>query len=180
MTAVDNWLKLGVIGRSHGIKGAFFVSGRDQAWPKSVSSIVIGPDPVHGRSVKVVASRLQGERVVLQCEGIDSPESAKALVGQALWGKRHQVAVAEDREYLWTDLYGKSVIDAEGVLIGTIVSVNNYGASDVVEVRDAQGRMMGLPFISQYVDMGFASRDAVIRLVVPASVFDEAWEEPAP
>lgn len=180
MTKTNEWLKLGVVGKSHGLKGAFFVSGRDAPIPSTIKQIVIGLSPEKGKETRVLFSRQQGQRVVLQCDLIVTPEAVQEWIGQSLWVQRQVIPVNDDREYLWSDLYGKLVQGSDGIALGKIVTVNNYGATDVVEIQSDHQRTLALPFISLYVDMSFKGSDPVIHLVVPASTFDEAWEDRHP
>ncbi len=68
-------------------------------------------------------------------DGITTKEEADALKGAELFAPRDRLPPAEDDEYYYSDLIGLSVFDTGGELIGTVRSVQNHGASDLLEVR---------------------------------------------
>lgn len=169
------WLPLGKVGKAHGLKGAFFVSGRELALPSSLQSIAIGATPEHATNFKIFKSQMQSGRPLLMCEGINHREALTPLVGQTIWGRRAELGLSPD-EHIWADLMNKEVLDSQGVLLGRIVRVNNYGASDVIYVRDPNRGECAIPFVDIYFDLNLACEAPTIQMLVPAETFDESWE----
>ena len=54
-------------------------------------------------------------------------------------------------EYYWHDLIDLPVVDEAGAAVGTVVSVENYGASDVLEIALEGGRRVLLPLVPDAV-----------------------------
>jgi 16S rRNA processing protein RimM len=52
----------------------------------------------------------------------------------------------EEGEYYYADLVGLACVDRDGRPIGTVVSVENFGAGDVLEVELPGGRKSLIPF----------------------------------
>ncbi len=69
---------------------------------------------------------------------IATKEDADALKGTRLFANRDQLPALPDDEYYHTDLIGLQVFDTGGTLLGTVKSVQNHGAADLLEVQQPQ------------------------------------------
>ncbi|WP_405109068.1 ribosome maturation factor RimM [Phaeobacter sp. BS52] len=79
--------------------------------------------------------------------GIESKEQADALKGVRLFAPRERLPNLPDDEYYHTDLMGLEVYDTGGTLLGTVKSVQNHGASDLLEIAiPAESKTVLLPF----------------------------------
>ncbi|MFV1440211.1 ribosome maturation factor RimM [Phaeobacter sp. JH20_36] len=79
--------------------------------------------------------------------GIETKEQADALKGVRLFAPRNRLPSLPDDEYYHTDLMGLEVYDTGGTLLGTVKSVQNHGASDLLEVAlPADSKTVLLPF----------------------------------
>ncbi len=67
--------------------------------------------------------------------GIVSKEDADALKGVKLFAPRDRLPETEDDEYYYADLVGLTVFDTGGTALGTVKSVQNHGASDLLEIK---------------------------------------------
>ena len=67
--------------------------------------------------------------------GIETTEQADAVQGLRLFARRDQLPKLPDDEYYHTDLIGLEVYDTGGTLLGTVKSVQNHGASDLLEIH---------------------------------------------
>jgi 16S rRNA processing protein RimM len=169
------WIQLGIVGKAHGLNGAFFVSQRDEELPEEIKSLHIGPSIDKAKTFSVKSIRFQGERPVLQIAEISSRESAEAICHQIIWADRDALEIDEDEEYFWSDVIGKTIKDSEGLLFGTVTDVNNYGASDIVTIEDDKGRTIEIPFVDFYFDMDFDLDGEEILMIVKSDVFDDVW-----
>jgi 16S rRNA processing protein RimM len=84
--------------------------------------------------------------LLAKLEGIDNPEQAKALKGQAVQIPRPE---AGKGRYYWTDLVGLEVVNEQGVVLGVVKQMSSNGAHDVMEVAGDRTRL--LPFVPAYV-----------------------------
>ena len=66
----------------------------------------------------------------LMLEGITTIEDAERLRGKSIEADRAQINLADD-EILNTDLVGFNVTDETGNHLGTIKSIENYGAGEI-------------------------------------------------
>ena len=115
---------------------------------------------------------------MVKCKELQTRNDVDTLKFKTLYVLRSWLEVKEDEEYCWADLIGKKIIDAEGSLLGTLCRVDNYGAGDVITIKEASGdRTLAIPFIREYIDMSFVSTDDNIKLLVLRDTFDECWQE---
>ncbi|QBF29928.1 ribosome maturation factor RimM [Thalassococcus sp. S3] len=69
--------------------------------------------------------------------GIATKEQADALRGTQLFARRDQLPSLPNDEYYHADLIGLDVVDTGGAPLGRVKSVQNHGASDLLEVYGA-------------------------------------------
>ena len=169
------WLKLGQVGKAHGLQGGFFVSGRNEAIPKQYKVLLVGNDPDTATQLNILQSRMQGERPLLQLETVRKRDQAEALIGQAIWVDRNRVHIHSDKEYLWADLQGRKVCDAKSIELGVITAIVNHGSADIMQIRGDKG-CLDIPLVPTYVDLNFEDKP-VVMLIVQADVFEELWYE---
>ncbi|MBY6068542.1 ribosome maturation factor RimM [Leisingera aquaemixtae] len=67
--------------------------------------------------------------------GIETKEEADAIKGLRLFARRDQLPQLPDDEFYHADLIGLEVYDTGGTLLGTVKSVQNHGASDLLEIH---------------------------------------------
>lgn len=67
--------------------------------------------------------------------GIITKEQADALRGARLYADRDRLPALPDDEYYHADLIGLQVLDTGGTLLGTVRSVQNHGATDLLEIH---------------------------------------------
>lgn len=178
--AVSPWIKIGLVGRPHGLRGEFFVAGREDLVPSDYKDIAIGSDPGWAEKAEVLQIRTQGKQSVMRCSASTSRDTAEALCGRPIWVKREQVEINEDEHYLWADLIGRQVDDCNGVKLGHVLSVYNVGASDILVVRDDKGRFLEVAMAPTYFDADGISRgvhSGRLTLLVAGEVFSDLWQE---
>ncbi len=92
--------------------------------------------------------------------------AAEALRGTLLTVPRESLPPLAYGEYYWHDLIGFTVVSPDGMRHGTVVSVENFGASDLLEI-ELEGRARRLvPLIP-----------SVVPEVVDPLVIEARWLE---
>lgn len=86
--------------------------------------------------VNVADGRPQGKTLVVQIEGISSPEQASLLIGAKIAVDRQSMPALSPGEYYWSDLTGMGVRTSDGTQIGTVSRLFETGANDVLVVSD--------------------------------------------
>lgn len=95
-----------------------------------------------------------GKTVTVRFEGIDDRSAAEALRGSLVEVERSALPPLGEGEYYHADLIGLSCADREGRPLGQVVAVENFGASDLLEVELPSGKRSLIPF-----RVGIAERD---------------------
>ncbi|OJW67399.1 MAG: 16S rRNA processing protein RimM [Sphingomonadales bacterium 63-6] len=71
--------------------------------------------------------------------------AAEKLRGTLLTVPRSALPPLEEGEYYHADLLGLPAISDEGVPLGVVVAVENYGAGDVIEIEKPDGKKFMVP-----------------------------------
>ena len=105
------------------------------------------------REYPIEASREHGATLIAQMAGIVNREAAIALKGADIGVPRATLPAADENEIYYSDLVGLAVINRQGVCLGKVSKVQDFGAHPVLSVTDeatAVERM--IPFVAVYVD----------------------------
>jgi 16S rRNA processing protein RimM len=171
-------IQIGIVGKAHGLSGAFYISGRNEPLPPEIKKIIIGPQGASQKSFAIQWQRTFSDRTAVKCSGVENRNDADSLKHQPLWILREWLQVADESEYCWADLIGKSVLDTEDQCVGHIVQVVNYGATDIVRIESETPKklLLEIPFGKFYFNMDFKGSDTALRLCVTKDTFDDCWE----
>ena len=93
-----------------------------------------------------VESKRNGKLIVAKLEGIDDKDIAMTLIGQTVEIRLDQLAQLESEHYYWRDLIGVEVKNTKGILFGTISSMLETGANDVIIIKGERERL--IPYIT--------------------------------
>ena len=143
-------IALAAVAGAHGIKGEL----RLKLFSDSVLSLS-RYEKLHvgGIERRLLAIRDSGKTAVARLEGIDDRSAAEALRGSLIEVDRSALPPLEEGEYYHADLIGLPAVDRDGKAIGTVAAIENYGAGDLLEVEDEQGRRSLIPFKSGIADL---------------------------
>jgi 16S rRNA processing protein RimM len=83
---------------------------------------------------------LKGGAVVALLAGVKDRAAAEALRGTELYVARDQLPEADEDEWYYEDLVGLKAVSPQGDEIGEVLSVQNFGAGDLLEIRPADAR----------------------------------------
>lgn len=142
---------LGAITGAQGVRGEVVIKSYTQQ-PEDIGSF--GPltdrDGRVSYEIKVVRSAKKG--VIASVKGVNDRDAAARLRGVELYVSASLLPEPEEGEWYYSDLVGLEVRDPDGVVIGEIVSVQNFGAGDLIEIRQAgSDRTEFLPLHEDYV-----------------------------
>ena len=171
-------IEVGVVVGPWGIKGAFKVHAHatdPQALFSSRRWFLQPPVSLDPRRqalpllLRVTQAREQGGVVVATAQEVPDRAAAESLHGARVFVSRTSFPTAGDDEYYWVDLIGLSVLNREGVTLGTVVDLIDTGAHSVLRVRrpdvapDSAAELAErlIPFVAAYID----SVDLAARLI---------------
>ena len=86
---------------------------------------------------------------VAQLRGVRDRNAAERLVNVKLFVPRDRLPAAETDEFYHADLIGLAVVTTDGRALGTVVAIHDFGAGDILELRQEGKRdTVMLPFTS--------------------------------
>lgn len=137
------------IGAAHGIRGEVRVKpfGDDPLSFTDYGSL----QTADGRKFKVTNARVQKTVVVTKFKGVNDRNAAEALNGVELYIPRERLPEPEEDEFYHTDLIGLSAVDPKGTKLGTIITVQDFGAGDLLEIRPPADRSFYVSFTREFV-----------------------------
>jgi 16S rRNA processing protein RimM len=133
------------IGAAHGVRGAV------KLWTFTEDPFAVldyGPLSTRdgARRFEVSNAREARGHLVASLQGVTTRNDAEKLNGIELYVSREKLPPAEDGEYYHVDLIDLAAVSMDGVPIGRVVAVHNFGAGDVIEIAPPKGATLLLPF----------------------------------
>jgi 16S rRNA processing protein RimM len=161
-TSPDGWIRLGVVGRPHGVRGGVHLhldNPTSTTLRAGLRVRLVGQARTTEHEVRKVGGGL------LLLAGIDDRQAAEALTHATLEVPR--AAIGD--EVLLVDLLGRAVVDPTGAPLGRLVAFHDNGAQPVAEVTTARGESVLVPFVPPIViDVG-----PPVVLAPPPGLFDD-------
>ncbi len=123
------------------VAGAFGVRGELRlksftATPEDIATYgpVTSEDGTQSYTITLTGQATKGA-LIARLSGVATKEQADALRGLRLFVERDRLPALPDDEYYHADLIGLDVYDTGGTLLGRVKSVQNHGASDILEIH---------------------------------------------
>ncbi|WP_299370995.1 ribosome maturation factor RimM [uncultured Tateyamaria sp.] len=130
----DDKICVGVISGAYGVQGEVRVKSFC-AQPDDIETYSPLTSEDGARSFALALIRPMKNGFVARIAEVATKEEADALKGTQLFARRAQLPVLPDDEYYYSDLVGLEVFDTGGTSLGHVKSVQNHGASDLLEVH---------------------------------------------
>ena len=170
-------LLMGRIGAAHGIRGEVRITSFTEE-PLALKDY--GPLATNrsGLVVEIEAARATTNVLVARLKGITDRNAAEKLNGVELFVDRDRLPpTSGEDDFYHADLIGLEARLVDGSVLGTVTAIPNYGASDLLEVRDGRtGDTFLYPFTKAVVpEVHVADGYLVIEVPVDA---DPGEEEP--
>jgi 16S rRNA processing protein RimM len=157
----DRPVTLAAIAGAHGVTGEvrlkLFCAGVDSIrrhWDMAAG----------GKALTLLSVREGAGGAIARFAEVCDRTAAEALRGELLTVPRASLPPLAEGEHYWHDLIGLPVEGADGAALGIVVSVENFGASDLLEIALAGGRRVLVPLVPA------AARVEPARVVV-----EEGW-----
>lgn len=141
--ATGKRVALAAVAGAHGVKGEL----RLKLFADSVESLARHSRLYVGERELVLKDiKDGGKTAIARFEGVSDRTAAEALRGQLIEIDRDALPPLEEGEYYHADLIGLPCVDATGAALGIVVSVENFGAGDLLEVERQNGKRSLIPF----------------------------------
>lgn len=149
---MENFLQVGVITNTHGIKGEVkvFPTTDDPSRFKSLKNVILdtGRDRVE---LEIEQVKFFKQFVILKFKGYDSINDVEQYRKKSLLVSRENAVELQENEYFIADLLGLTVVTDEGKQLGTLKDVLQTGANDVYVVETPEGQEILIPAIRQCI-----------------------------
>lgn len=98
-----------------------------------------------GRRLTLTAARANDKGAIARFAEVPDRTAAEALRGTLLSVPRASLPPPGPGEYYWHDLIGLTVVSPAGQPLGEVAGVENFGASDLLEVARPDGARVLVP-----------------------------------
>ncbi|HEX5056617.1 MAG TPA: ribosome maturation factor RimM [Gammaproteobacteria bacterium] len=115
-------------------------------------------------SFEVETVKPQGKSLVARLAGIADRDAAMRLLNGDIVIDRSQLPVLKENEFYWRDLQGLQVLNLQGVELGTVKSLFETGANDVLVVRKDGGPEILIPCVMDRVIHTVDIESGIIRV----------------
>lgn len=160
---------LGHISGAHGIRGEVLIKSYAAA-PDDIGAYGPLSDDAGMRTYELTVRRVTPKGVIARVAGVGDRTGAEALKGTRLYIERSRLPAPDDGEFYHADLIGLDAVTPAGDPLGEIVSVANYGAGDLLEIKLAgEPRTEFVPFTDACVPDVDLTRRRVVVVPPPAS-----------
>jgi 16S rRNA processing protein RimM len=111
--------------------------------------------------------------VLIKLDGVNDRNAAEALRGTRFYVARERLPELEEDEFLYSDLVGLKAEGEDGVVLGSVKGVADFGAGELLDIVLIGGGSLMVPFTKAAVPVvDIANR----RLVVIPPLFVESEE----
>jgi len=155
---------LGIITSPHGIRGTVKIQffGED---PKNLERAALWTSETGTQHFKLKLLSSSGKSVLAHVEGVSDRNMAETLRGIELWIDRDMLPELEENSFYIEDLSGLQVRLVSGDLLGIVQTVQNFGASDLLDVQPPSGSSFYIPFAEHYVvSVDLENREIIVDL----------------
>ena len=135
---------IGQIINVHGVKGAVKIKSY-LSNPMDIGTFESVTDQKQKRFFKIKALNQKQGIVLARIQGIETREDAETLKGTSLYIERAQLPKEKADEYYYCDLIGLTVYH-EGKVFGKVLSVENFGAGDIINIQLSNGKVFPFDF----------------------------------
>lgn len=168
---MNKYLEIGMIVNKRGLKGEIKVEHYCNDTETAMSFEKVYLDSKGEKELKVLSAKEYKGYVYYLLEGIDTAEKADSVRGKLLYADRDDIPMEEGEVFI-SDIIGLPVIDAtSGEVYGKLVSVDNYGASDVYTVKRPDKSETMMPANEEFIEE--IDLDKGIFVNVIPGIFDD-------
>lgn len=125
---------VGAIAGSYGVRGEVRIKSYC-AIPEDIELYSPLTDETGTKSFSILLTRAIKNGFAARIGDVETKEQGDALRGTRLFAHRDQLPSLPDDEYYHADLMGLAVFDTGGTQLGRVKSVQNHGASDLLEIE---------------------------------------------
>lgn len=113
------------------------------------------------------------EAVLLNIDGVNDENAAKALCGKAVYALHEDVRhdSGDDDGFYADDLQGFTIVDDDATVIGTVVRVDTSTVNTLFEVERPDGSTVYVPVAEEFI-LEVNPEDRYIKMSLPTGLLD--------
>lgn len=135
-------IQIGKIVKAQGIKGEVKIIPVDKVERYlNLKSVFIDKEE------KVISNMVARQGALfIKFENINDRNTSELLRGKDVFAKEKDLKALKENEFYFKDLIGVEIYDEKGEKIGELTDIEQYGAADVVSIRE-RNVIFSVPFI---------------------------------
>jgi 16S rRNA processing protein RimM len=159
---VSERIRVARIGAAHGVRGEV------KMWPFTQDPLAVadyGPLETEDgtRRFEIETLRAAKDHLVARIAGIGDRDAAEKFRNVDLFVARDKLpSIEEEDTFYYADLVGMAAVTPEGVPLGTITAIHNFGAGDLIEIATTAG---GEPLLLPFTDAVAPTIDTARRQI---------------
>ncbi len=140
---MKNKVAIGEVVSPSGFKGHFKIKSFTE---KKEDIFKYGPVSIDNKfkETNLVKIKSLKEMFVVSCDGIISEEQANEIRGAIIFTDREKLPDLNQEIFYHHDLVKMKVINEKNKYLGKVISVNNYGADDIIEIESETDKVINL------------------------------------
>lgn len=135
---------IGKIASSHGVKGLVKVDF--YAEDTALLDQAVYTSEKDNKTLKIKLKSKSKNQYLAEIEGITDKNSSDTLKGTQLYIERDMMPEPDEGEFYLIDLIGLPCFDEQGQEVGIVTAVQNFGASDLLEIKPKSKESFYLPY----------------------------------
>lgn len=117
----------------------------------------------NGKVLNLISSTYRLGFVYIMLDGVNSIEEAEKFRGKIFYAEKDILGKLADKTFFIDELVGLTVTDTDGDKIGEILGVENYGATDILQVKDKWATYL-VPFVNKiFVDVDIENKKIIVN-----------------
>lgn len=155
-------IRIARIGAAHGVRGEV------KLWPFTQDPLAVadyGPLETEdgARRFEIETLRAAKDHLVVRLKGVADRDAAATLTNVDLFVARDKLPpIGEEDSWYYADLVGMAAVTPEGVPLGNVTAVHNFGAGDLIEIATAAG---GEPLLLPFTELVAPKIDTALRQI---------------
>jgi 16S rRNA processing protein RimM len=155
-------IRVARIGAAHGVRGEV------KLWPFTQDPMAVaeyGPLETEdgARRFEIETLRAAKDHLVARLKGVADRDAASSLRNTDLFVSRDKLPpIDEEDTYYHADLVGMAAVTPDGVPLGHVTAIHNFGAGDLIEIATTAG---GEPLLLPFTETVVPEIDTALRRI---------------
>jgi 16S rRNA processing protein RimM len=156
-------IRVARIGAAHGVRGEVKLWSFTQN-PAAVADYGPLESEDGARRFEIEALRAAKDHFVARLKGVEDRDTAEALCNLDLFVPRDRLPPIEEADTFYhADMIGLAAVTPDGVPLGNVTALHNFGAGDLIEIATTAG---GEPLLLPFTDAVVPEIDMKARRIV--------------